>query len=239
MTDEQKDTGEGKSRKRARLNEKDREAIENLKKSAAEGKHWYISILEAVKIWSSQEEDYQGRHLRYLIDNEAFDWLLLVERLADEIADYIPEDQKVALLFFDKPPLSLSKEDFKKIIGTAKYKAYLNYTYGVLVEEALVSAVVDEVRKEKRSMGSSSDDGVRDKAFKRIYGGDEQSLLQEFLREKRYYARTRMSLSDMKEFYYWLFKYRIKRSEKPKVASDTRKALLYLQHIMEKKGVII
>jgi hypothetical protein len=88
-------------------------------------------------------------------------------------------------------------------------------------------------------MGSNSDNGVRDKAFKRIYGDDVQSLLQEFLKERRYYAKTRMSLSDMKEFYYWLFKYRIKRSEKPKVASDTRKALLYLQHIMEKKGVVI
>jgi hypothetical protein len=48
-----------------------------------------------------------------------------------------------------------------------------------------------------------------------------------------------MSLSDMKEFHYWLFKYRLKRSEKPKIASDTRKALVYLQHIMESKGVSI
>jgi hypothetical protein len=239
MENEEKDTGTSEGKKRARLNEKDHEAIEHLKKSVTGGKHWYISILEAVKMWNSREEDYKGRHLNYLIDNEAFDWLLLVERLADEIADYIPEDQKVALLFFDKPPLSLSKDDFKKIIGTAKYKAYLNYTYGVLVEEALIEAVVEEVRKEKRSMGSNSDNGVRDKAFKHIYGGDEQSLLQEFLKERHYYAKTRMSLSDMKEFYYWLFKYRIKRSEKPKVASDTRKALLYLQRIMEKKGVVI
>jgi hypothetical protein len=239
MVDEQKDTGKTTSRKRARLNEKDKEAIRHLQESVAGGKHWYISILEAIKMWNSREEDYKGRRLQYLIDNEAFDWLLLVERLSDEIEAYIPEEQKVALLFFDKPPLSLSKEDFKKIIGIAKYKAYLNFTYGVLVEEALVSAVVDEVRKEKRSLGSNSDNGVRDKAFKRIYGGDEQSLLQDFLKEKRYYGKTRLSLSDMKEFYYWLFKYRIKRSEKPKVASDTRKALLYLQHIMEKKGVSI
>ena len=126
MTDEEKNAGKAKGKKRTRLNEKDLAAIEHLKQSVAGGKHWYISILEAVKMWNSREEDYKGRHLNYLIDNEAFDWLLLVERLADEVADYIPEDQKVALLFFDKPPLSLSREDFKKIIGAAKYKAYLN-----------------------------------------------------------------------------------------------------------------
>lgn len=239
MVNEDQDTGTTDGKKSARLNEKDREAIRHLKESVAAGKHWYISILEAIKLWNSREEDYKGRHLNYLIDNEAFDWLLLVERLTDEISDYIPEDQKVALLFFDKPPLSLSKEDFKKIIGIAKYKAYLNYTYGVLVEEALVTAVMEEVRKEKRSVGSSSDSGVRDKAFTRIYSGDEQALLQDFIKEKRYYGKTRMSLSDMKEFYYWLFKYRMKRSEKPKIASDTRKALLYLQNILEKKGVSI
>jgi len=34
-----------------------------------------------------------------------------------------------------------------------------------------------------------------------------------------------MSLAELKEFTYWLFKYRIKNTDKERVASDTRKAL--------------
>jgi hypothetical protein len=238
MTDEPEKQAKSR-KKKTTLNEKDLQAIRHLREAVASGRHWYISVLESIKLWNSKEEDYKGRHLKYLIDNEAFDWLLLAERLSEEIRDYIPEQERMALLFSDKPPVSLSKEDFKKIIGAAKYKAYLNFTYGVLVEEALILAVVEEVRKEKRSLGSNNDNGVTDKAFNRIYGAGEQELLQNFLKEKHYYGKTRMSLSDMKEFHYWLFKYRLKRSEKPKIASDTRKALVYLQHIMESKGVSI
>jgi len=69
----------------------DARAIEHLKQAIASGKHWYIVLLEAIRLWKSAEEDYNGRHLRYLINGEAFDWLLLAERLSDEISQYIPE----------------------------------------------------------------------------------------------------------------------------------------------------
>lgn len=236
MANEQDNRKKSGGREKSALNEKDLEAIQYLKDSVADGKHWYPSLLEAIRMWASREEDFRGRHLNYLIDNEAFDWLLLAERLCTEIEGNIPEQEKIALLFFDKPPLNLSRDDFKKLIGPAKYKAYLNYTYGVLVEEALILAVVGEVRKERRSLGSNRDRGVLDEACRKIYGLDEQALLSEFVKAKRYYGRQKFSLSDLKEFNYWLFKYRLKRCEKPRIASDTRKALLYLQNAMELKG---
>ena len=37
------------------------------------------------------------------------------------------------------------------------------------------------------------------------------------------------SLSELKEFTYWLFKYRLKHNDKERVASDTRKALKWIQ----------
>jgi hypothetical protein len=209
----------------------DLKAISHLKEAVAEGKHWYIALLEAIKLWESTEENYRNRHYHFLIDDEAFDWLLLAERLLLEIIDIVPEKERVDLLFFDKPPVTLSREDFKKLIGTAKYKAYLNYTYGVLVEEALLFAVVDEVRKERRSQGSMKDEGVVDKAYERIYGDIEQKLLNHFLKAKGYTNRKTISLDEFKEFLYWLFKYRITNSDKSKVASDTKKALIYLQKI--------
>jgi len=207
----------------------DARAIAYIKQAVASGKHWYIALLEAIKLWKSAEEDYQGRHYRYLIDGEAFDWLLLAERLSDEISRSIPEKERINLLFFDIPPLELTREEFKKLIGPDKYKAYLNYLYGVLVEENLISAVVDEIRKERLASGSNKHEDILDKAYRRIYGDSQQSLLDSFRKEKRYPKRKSMTLSQLKEFTYWLFKYRIKKCDKSRVASDTKKALIKMQ----------
>jgi len=209
--------------------EGDTEAIEHLKQAVANGTHWYLALLEAIKLWSSHEEDYHGRHYHYLIDGEAFDWLLLAERLCEEISEAIPEKEKVDLLFFDRPPLELSKEKFKKLVGPAKYRAYLNYLYGILVEEALLSAAVDEIRKERRSLGLNKQSDDIDKAYRRIYGAGQEVLLDRFRKEKRYTKRKSTSLTELKEFTYWLFKYRLKICDKSRVASDTKKALAQLQ----------
>lgn len=210
-------------------NEADVRAIEHLKQAVAEGKHWYIALLEAIRMWKSAEENYRGRHYRYLIAGEAFDWLLLAERLIEEINDVVPEQEKIRLLFFDQPPVDLSYEEFKELIGPAKYRAYLNYLYGVLVEEALIAAVVEEIRKEHLALGITKDDEVLDKAFRRIYGTTREVLLAAFRKEKRIRKRRSITLSELKEFTYWLFKYRVKRSDRARVASDTKKALLKMQ----------
>lgn len=217
------------------VNQDDLKAIDHLRDSIREGKHWYLALLESIKIWNSTEESYRGRHLKYLIDGEAFDWLLLAERLLDEVKTQVSEKEMINLLFFDKPPQDLTNEQFKSLIGPAKYKAYLNYTYGVLVEEVLLSAIVEEVRKEGRSVGTMKDEGVLDKAYQRIYSNSEETLLKQFLKEKGYLRKKNISLSDMKEFRYWLFKYRVKHSDNSRVASDTKKALVHLQNATQQR----
>lgn len=209
--------------------EGDSRAIEHLIEAVANGKHWYRALLEAIKLWKSPEEDHRGRHYRYLIAGEAFDWLVLAERLCDEISESIPEKERVDLLFFDRPPLELTREEFKKSIGPVKYRAYLNYLYGVLAEEALISAVVDEIRKERRVLGSNRHEDIVDKAYRRIYGNNQQALLDSFRKEKRYAKRKSMTLAEFKEFTYWLFNYRVERCDKSRVASDTKKALMKIQ----------
>ena len=126
-------------------------------------------------------------------------------------------------------------EEFKILIGPAKYQAYLNYLYGVLVEENLVAAVVDEIRKEKLASGSNKREDILDKAYRRIYGSGQQALLDSFRKEKKYTKRKSTNLSELKEFTYWLFKYRIKKSDKSRVASDTKKALLKMQRNLAAK----
>ena len=207
----------------------DGEAIRHLKQAIASGKHWYIALLEAIGLWQAAEETVNGRSYRYLIADEAFDWLLLSERLCQEVDGLLPGEEKVALLFHGKPPLELATDEFKKLIGSHKYQRYLNYFYGITAEEALIQAVEDEVRKERRALGQGKERDTSDEAYRRIYGATQRELLRHFRCEKGYSQSRSIGLAELKEFTYWLFKYRLKNCDKARVASDTKKALKWLK----------
>ena len=124
----------------------------------------------------------------------------------------------------------MSPNQFKELIGAGKYRQYLNYFYGITVEDALVQAVREEVRKERRSNGLGyRQEKEEAEVFVRVYGETESSLLKQFRREKHYYLLSRSNLTEMKEFTYWRFKYRVRTCEKARVASDTNKALEWLR----------
>ena len=61
------------------------QAIRYFRDAVVHGKQWYIALLEAIGQWDLTEETYKGRDYCYLIANEAFDWLLLAERILDEV----------------------------------------------------------------------------------------------------------------------------------------------------------
>jgi len=201
------------------------EAIRHLKQAIISGKHWYIALLEAIGLWDTAEEAYKGHTYRYLIDGEAFDWLLLAERLCQSVDGLLPEDEETSLLFHAKPPIDLTTKQFKELIGSTKYRQYLNYFYGITVEEALILAVQEEVRKERRTLGYAKERDTTNEVYRRIYGVTKAILLKRFRREKGYSQLKSMGLAELKEFTYWLFKYRLELCDKAKVASDTKKAL--------------
>jgi len=203
-------------------------AIKHLEQAISSGKHWYIALLEAIGLWPDGDETHNGRHYQYLIDGEAFDWLLLAERLCQAVDDLLPEEEKMALLFHGQPPLKLSNSKFKALIGSTKYRQYLNYFYGVTVEESLILAVQEEIRKEKRISGYNKEYNLSDEVYQRIYGATRPVLLKRFRREKGYPRLKNISLTELKEFSYWLFKYRLKNCDKARIGSDTKKALEYL-----------
>jgi hypothetical protein len=220
----------------AGVSTRDAQAIQGLKSAIGEGRNWYVSLLEAVRLWTSPEEDYAGRHYQYLVDNEAFDWLILTERLCEELDRLIPEKERTNLLFHGIPPIELSKDEFKNLIGASKYQAHLNYFYGILVERFLLLSVTEEIRKKKRVLGVNNDSGVVDEAYQRIYGATQSALLKQFRKERHYPQLRSIRLSELNEFTYWLFKYRIKIRDKSCVASDTKKALTKLHEILALKA---
>ncbi len=205
------------------------EIINNLRQAIICGKHWYIALLEAIGQWMEPEEIIDGRVYRYLIDGEAFDWLLLAERLGKEVEDLLPGDEWEQLLFHGTPPVELTIDEFKNLVGSIKYKQHLNYFYGITVEEALIQAVHEEIRKEKWISGLCCGQDISDMVYGRIYGEIHSVLLKEFRQQKRYPQLRSISLMELKEFIYWLFKYRLERCDKARVASDTKKGLEQLK----------
>ena len=134
-------------------------------------------------------------------------------------------------------PLLLTVDQVRELIGNTKYKQYLNYFYGITVEEALMLAVQEEIDKEIHAQLLRSKSLSSDEAFRRIYDAEKDDLLKQFRQEKSHPQRASITIDEMKEFTYWLFKYRLKRCEKAKIASDTKKALDYLRRQWRHKGI--
>jgi hypothetical protein len=205
--------------------------LTDLCQEIADGKPWFVAILQTIARWPLPEETVGKRHYRYLIGGEAFDWLLLAERLCEAVGDLIPREEHEALLFFGQLPLDLSEEEFRRLMGHAKYRAHLNYLYGVTLEEILHLVVEEAVYKEQRSRVWENHLSVGEEAFQRLYGHARQDLLRQFRQEQGIADDTTISLTEAKEFSYWLFKYRLRYCDPARVASDTRRALSMLRRL--------
>ena len=202
--------------------QEDNKAISHLRQSIVEGKHWYTALLEAIALWEDGQENVDGQSYRYLIGGEAFDLRLLARRLLQLANGLVPAKEKAAFLKNNQPPLQITHEQFKELIGDTKYKAYLNYFYGITVENALISAVQKQVNKELKMYPCCQDPREFEDTYKRIYGEDKESLVSHFNGNSKY---TEDSIEKSAEFTYWLFKYRLNNSDKERIASDTQKGL--------------
>jgi hypothetical protein len=194
-----------------------REAVESGER------HWFIAVLEGVGQWPLAEEEVNGRRYRYMIGGEAFDWLLLAERLCEALDDLTAEEEREALLMHGRFPTEVSEETFRRLLGAAKYRAHLNFRYGVQVEEALQLSVAQEVQKERLSRVWENGH-IDDDVCSRIYGATRCELFARFQREQGLSGDS-VSLGDLHEFTYWLFKHRVNNADPARVASDTRKGL--------------
>ena len=194
------------------------------------GADWFEALLDAIGRWRTPQEVHNGCKYRYLVGDEAFDWLLLAERLLSTANGMIPESEKERLLFQGVFPRSLSGEAFKDRIGPAKYRAVVNHWYGVRVEEALILAVEHEVRKQRRGL-RAEEPKLEDVVYEHVYGLSRRELFAQFSLERKLPQQGAISLRDYEEFTYWLFHYRLKRSDKARLASDTKKGLSFLRQM--------
>tara|TARA_B100001123_G_scaffold51081_1_gene52783 strand:- start:3752 stop:4489 length:738 start_codon:yes stop_codon:yes gene_type:complete len=217
--------------------------IIHIRKSLATGNDWATTLLEAIGLWTLPEEIIDGRKYKYLIHGEALDWLLLAERLLIEMNGYLTDNEYEELVFEGVMPSYVDRDIFRRLIGPNKYRAYLNYWYGVVIEEALQLAVEEEVRKRHRALCyPDSEDFVED-AFGFLYNKNMQALLIEFAESnglnQSESESVRFSLSDQKEFTYSLFKLRMHIWDPARIASDMRKGILKLEQIDKQRSALV
>ncbi len=213
------------------------EALRHLKAAVGSGAPWHLALLETVGLWTQPQEEYLGRKYQYLIQGEAFDWLVLAERLCGELDGVIPAEEKEGLLFSGRFPETVEPEAFRDILGINKYRAYLNYWYGVVVEEALQLSVEEDVRKRHLARCYADTEDLVEDAFVHLYSASQTDLIEEFRQEFHLPRRRHLSLSDTKEFTYWLHKRRIKMWDPARVASDTNKGLKRFHLLEDTTGV--
>ncbi len=199
-------------------------AVRAFAAALGEGEHWYRALLGAVHLWSRAEECYGGRYFRYLIGGEALDLLLVMERMCWDCRHLLPPAEYNALFFYARPPYTYADRDFAHLLGEEKYRAYLNYFYGVTLEEVLLHAVEDEILK-ATNYGVTRDSRDPENPYTRLYGRNEHELLQEFSAARERDRSGVMTLTEWKEFHYWLFKQRVATSLPERLASDTQKGL--------------
>ena len=199
------------------------------------GAPWFDALLDCIHDWESPRETFDGREYVYLIEHEAFDWLLLAERICDSAPPgLLPPHEVEALLVDESPPTPLSEIEFQERLGTAKYWAHLNFLYGVRVEQALHLAMERVLQKERNGLSfSHARDELDGDVFGRIYGARQPDLLREFraAANRADADPERIEHSEWQAFTYWLFRRRLERQDPARVASDTRQGLEMLYEL--------
>ncbi len=202
-----------------------RQVVDWLKAAISDGKEWPRALLEAVGRWPLPEEEMDGEQYHYLLLGEAFDWLTLAGRLLGGIDGLVPQEEKEALLFQSRLPKDIPESEFRSLLGPEKYRAHLNYFYGVVAEESLLLAVEEEIAKERAGRGLRDSERTVEQAHQRLYGDTREALLRVFRQEMGRPDTASISLTELKEFTYWLFKRRVNSADSSRVASDTKKGL--------------
>ena len=205
------------------------EALKRVAERINAGHDWSSALLEGVNLWTLSEEVYEGRWYRYLIQGEAFDLKLLTYRLLQPSKSLMPLDEYRRFLLGANFLGGINQSEIRRVLGPLKYQGYLNYWYGITVEMALQLAVFSEVRKEQAGRGRIVKRYSLTEVYGRIYGAIPGTLFENFKQTFDYTDSIKSVFGDSKEFLYWLFKRRISICEKERVASDTKKALEWLQ----------
>jgi len=206
------------------------QGVEAFRRALERGEEWYPALLSVIARWGPPCEEVDGSTYQYLIAGEAFDWLLLAQRLLGEAMELIPQSEAERLLLFGIPPDGGDEESFEAAIGGRKYRAHLNFQYGVVVEELLLLSVEQEYQKAGR-LGGTGHAMPDVAAYEHVYGKSLDELMVLYRSETDSTLLSPVGQKHWQAFTYWCSKYRVRTGEPARVASDTRKAVALMSRL--------
>jgi hypothetical protein len=208
--------------------------IKDLRENVHNGDNWHKAIIDCIVLWVAKEEFYRGYKYSYWIDNEAFDWITLTERLVSAIKSYIPKKDYYNVTFTGLLPSIESYSYLKTKISKPKLSQMRNYYYGIIIENFIYHYKLIQYQKNTLDYIKQEESFYED-----IYGEKLNLLYDQFISQTRITNRHRLNIHEYKQFCYWLFKYRIKNSDKAKMANETNLALHNAQKSLDRRILIL
>ena len=208
--------------------------IQELRNEVSHGENWQKSIAKYIGLWTKKEEFYRGYKYIYLIDGEALDWLTLTERLVSSIKSYINKEEYYYVSTSGLLPDQEIYKYIKKITPKKVLSQMRNFYYGIIIENLIYNYKILEY--EKNTIVTEDND---QRFYEEIYNKPLEVLSQMFYKEKKLINKNKLNFHELKLFSYWLFKYRLKHSDKTKMAHETNKALIIASKILDKRILIL
>ncbi|PZC40750.1 MAG: hypothetical protein DK305_000378 [Chloroflexi bacterium] len=191
------------------------------------------AILTIIGRWAVKEEIVDNVNYQYWINDEVFNWLFLASRILDASKDLIEIDLSLSFLFNTYILPGGDQTILTRAFPPYKYKAHLNFLYGVLLEESII--IVNDMQGNKEALSGLTKNFKNDSTYLILYGYTYDEFIRLYEYENKLHITQFNSLNDYYNFLYWSWQYRIKNSTPEKIAYDTHTGISYLWNLKDKK----
>ena len=189
------------------------------------------TFMKIIGEWPVKFENIDNIEYRYWVNDEAFNWHLLANR----IASYVTEvNNKKVLEKLLHSTHWLPGSDQGKIINffpPDTYRAHLNFIYGVVLEEVIIC--FNEMEKNKDVINQFHASDAINAVYLDLYGYNFSEFIRIYEFEKKIKLDNFDSLAVYHDFLYWSWKYRLKKSTPEKIAYDSQSGINFLMNLIK------
>jgi len=187
------------------------------------------TFLKIIGHWPLKSEIIDGIEYQYWINDEAFNWYLLASRIIFSVKD---EQNIKKLDHFLSIEHFLPGSDQRIIINLFppdKYRAHLNFIYGVILEEVIIC--FNEMEKNKDVLNQFNVTDSINLVYLNLYGMNYTEFIRLFEFETKNKLDQFDTLDSYYNFLYWSWKYRLKKSTPEKIAYDSQSGINFLMNL--------
>ena len=187
------------------------------------------TFLKIIGHWPLKSEIIDGIEYQYWINDEAFNWYLLASRIIFSVKD---EQNIKKLDHFLSTVHFLPGSDQRIMINLFppdKYRAHLNFIYGVILEEVIIC--FNEMEKNKDVLNQFNVTDSINLVYLNLYGMDYTEFIRLFEFETKNKLDQFDTLHSYYNFLYWSWKYRLKKSTPEKIAYDSQSGINFLMNL--------